>query len=288
MPGLKTILAVVPDTGTGLATMETALVVGRDHNCHVRVLHVRPDPASAVPLVGEAMSGAMVDEMMSVCERQGTERARDVRQMFDQVCGRYAIPVTDEPPGPPEMSVAFLEEQGVEDDKVALRGRMADLIVVGRPKGDEEPALQATLNAALMDSGRPVLVAPRNPVTGIAKNCAIAWNGSAEAARAVAAALPFLIKARTVTILVADEEEGTPSAQDLENHLAWHGVTAEIRRVVPSGSAVGAALLKACNDVSADLLVMGAYTHSRLRQLILGGVTRHVLDHAEVPVLLSH
>ncbi|MFA7429458.1 MAG: universal stress protein [Rhodospirillaceae bacterium] len=288
MPGLKTILAVVPDTGNGLATMETAFVIGRDHACHVRVLHVRPDPASAVPLVGEAMSGAMVDEMMSVCERQGAERARDVRLMFDQVVARYNITVTDEPPGPPEMSVAYLEEQGAEDDKVALRGRMADLIVVGRPKGDEEPALQATLNAALMDSGRPVLVAPRAPVHGIAKSCAIAWNGSVEAARAVAAALPFLLKAQTVTILVAEEEAGTPSAEDLETHLAWHGVTAEIRRVTPSGSAVGAALLKACGDVNGDLLVMGAYTHSRLRQLILGGVTRHVLDHAEMPVLLSH
>lgn len=287
MPGLKTILAVVPDTDSGLATMETAFVVGRDQSCHVRILHVRPDPASAVPLVGEAMSGAMVDEMMSVCERQGNERAADVRQMFDQFCGRYAIPVTDEPPGPPEMSVAFLEEVGAEDDKVALRGRMADLIVVGRPKGDEEPALQATLNAALMDSGRPVMVAPRAPVSSLTKSCAIAWNGSAEAARAVAAALPFLIKSQRVTILVAEEEEGTPSAQDLENHLAWHGVSAEIRRVVPSG-AVGAALLKAATDVEADLLVMGAYTHSRLRQLILGGVTRHILDHAQIPVLLSH
>lgn len=288
MPGLKTILSVVPDTDSGLATMETAFVVGRDHACHVRVLHVRPDPASAVPLVGEAMSGAMVDEMMALCERQGNERATAVHQMFDQVCGRYAIPVTEDPPGPPEMSVAYLEEQGAEDDKVALRGRMADLIVVGRPKGDEEPALQATLNAALMDSGRPVLVAPRAPVGSLGKSCAIAWNGSVEAARAVAAALPFLLKAQRVTILVAEEEEGTPSAQDLENHLAWHGVGAEIRRVVPSGGAVGAALLKTATEVEADLLVMGAYTHSRLRQLILGGVTRHILDHARIPVLLSH
>lgn len=288
MPGLKTIMAVVPETDSGLATMETAFLVGRDQSCHVRVLHVRPDPASAVPLVGEAMSGAMVDEMMAAAEREGVERAAQVREMFNQFCGRYAIPVTDEPPGPPEMSAAYVEEVGIEDDVVAMRGRMADLIVVGRPKGDEEPALQASLNAALMDSGRPVLVAPRQPITSIGQSCAIAWNGSAEGARAVTAAMPFLIKARAVTILVAEEEKGTPSAQDLENHLAWHGVSAEIRHVVPSGAAVGAALLRTCADIKADLLVMGAYTHSRLRQLILGGVTRHVLDHATLPVLLSH
>lgn len=288
MSGIKTIMAMVSDTEAGLATMETAFLIGRDLACHVRVFHVRPDPASAVPLVGEAMSGAMVDEMMQVTEREGTERARKVREMFDQFCGRYAIPVTDEPPGPPEMSAAFLDEMGVEDELVARRGRMADLIVVGRPLGDDEPALQATLNAALMESGRAVVVAPRQPVLAFGQSVAIAWNGSAEAARAVAAALPLLIRAKKVTILVAEEEDGAAPAAELETHLAWHGVSADIRRVVPSGGAVGAALLKACGDVSADLLVMGAYTHSRLRQLILGGVTRHVLDNAALPVLLSH
>lgn len=288
MPGLKTITAMIPDTASGLATMETAFLLGRDHACHIRILHVRPDPASAVPLVGEAMSGAMVEEMMNACEREGAERAGEVREMFDQFCGRYAIPVTDEPPGPPEMSASYLEDLGLEDDVVPLRGRMADLIVVGRPAGSDDPALYATLNAALLESGRPVLVAPRKPITSLGKSCAIAWNGSAEAARAVAAALPVLIKARSVTILVAEEGDGAPSAQDLETHLAWHGITAEIRRVVPSGAAVGAALLRASQDVQADLLIMGAYTHSRLRQLILGGVTRHVLEHADLPVLLSH
>ncbi len=288
MSGIKTIMAVIPDTETGLATMETAFLIGRDLNCHVRVLHVRPDPASAVPLVGEAMSGAMVDEMMTACEREGTSRAQEVRAMFDQFCGRYAIPVTDEPPGPPEMSAAYLEEVGIEDELVALRGRMADMIVVGRPKGDEEPALQATLNAALMESGRPVLAAPRDPITSIGKSVAIAWNGSAEAARAITHAMPFLIKADSVTILVAEEGDHIAPASELDIHLAWHGVSCDIRKVVPSGGAVGASILKAAGDCKADLMVMGAYTHSRLRQLILGGVTRHVLDHAPLPVLLTH
>jgi len=288
MTGLKIILAVIPDEETGLATMETAFLAGRDLQCHVRVFHARPDPANAVPLVGEAMSGAMVDEMMELAEKEGAENAKAVRELFDKFCGRYAIPVTDEPPGPPEMSAAFQEETGIEDELVAVTGRMADLIVVGRPRGDDEPALQATLNAALMESGRPVLVAPREPIASLLDHVAIAWNGSAEAARAVTAALPFLLKAKQVTILVAEESEGPASARELECHLAWHGVSAEIRHITPSGTAVGPALLKVCGEIKTDMLVMGAYTHSRLRQLILGGVTRHVLDHATIPVLLSH
>lgn len=288
MSALKTIMAVVGDTEPGLAAMETAFLVARQQHCHVRVYHVRPDPATAVPLVGEAMSGAMVDEMMSVCERQGAERAAKVRKMFDQFCGRYEIPVTDEPPGPPEMSAAYLEETGVEDDLVGVRGRLADLIVVGKPLGSEEPALQATMNAALMESGRPVLVAPADPITKIGESVAVAWNGSAEAARAISAAIPLLQRAQKVTVLVIEEESKSPRAQELETHLAWHGVSAETRRVVASGGATGAAVLKGVADAGADLLVMGAYTHSRLRQLILGGVTRHVIDHAPIPVLLSH
>lgn len=293
MSGIKTVLAVVGDTESGLATMETAFLVGRDLACHIRVFAVRPDPASAVPLVGEAMSGAMIDEMMSACETEGTQRLAKVGEMFSQFCGRYAIPVTDEPPGPPEMSAAFQSEIGPEDDLVALRGRMADMIVIGRSRGDDDPSLQATLNAALMDSGRPVLLAPRAPITSIGGNTAIAWNGSAEAARAVAAAMPFLIKSDIVTILVAEEESGSPGAAELETHLAWHGVSAEIRHVKPaggatSGTAVGESLLKATSDLGADLLVMGAFTHSRLRQFIMGGVTRHILEKATIPVLLSH
>lgn len=290
MMGLKTILAVISDTETGVPTLETAFLVGRDHACHVRVLHSRPDPASVVPMVGEAMSGMMVDEMMTACDRDGQERAAKVRELFEAVCNRYTIPVTDEPPGPPEMSAALVLELGLEDDVVLQRGRMSDLIVLGRPHSQGEPAWQATLTAALMETARPVLVAPRAPIAALGSTCAIAWNGSLEATRAVFFALPFLLKAGRVVILTVEDVSGQAAAE-LDTYLAWHGITTEVRALPANGSSgavVGEALLDCCKGLEADLLVMGAYTHSRLRQLILGGVTRHVLDHAELPVLLSH
>lgn len=291
MTGVKTLLAVVPDVDGGLPTLETACVAGRDLTCHVRVLHVRPDPASALPLVGEAMSGAMIDQMMDTCEREGATRASQVRGLFEQLMTRYDIPTTDEPPGPAEMSAAYVEEIGQEDEAAVRYGRMADLVVVGRPSGgDDEPALQATLNAVLMESGRAVMVAPPQLVTSLSGPAVIAWNGSVEAVRAVTASLPLLLKASRVVVAVAEHgEEAAVSASDLRNYLAWHGIDAELRpQAAASAGDVGPALLRACDDMGATLLVMGAYTHSRLRQLIIGGVTRYVLDHAALPVLLAH
>lgn len=287
MPGIRNILAVVGDAETGRVPMETAFVVGRTLQCHVEVLHVRPDPAQAVPLVGEAMSGAMVDEMMQVAEREGKQRAEACRALFDNSCGRADVPVAVEPPGLGEMSARFRLETGAEDEVVATQGRVADLIVLGRGSEETEPSAMVTLHTALMESGRPVLVAPPAVPTVIGETIAIAWNGSAEAARAVTGAMALLVRAKTVVLLVVGDSDSGASAEDLVTHLAWHRVTCQTRHVPSEGNA-GAAVLKAAADVGADLLVMGAYTHSRLRQLIIGGVTRHVLEHAKLPVLLSH
>lgn len=287
MPGIKNILAVVADAESGRVPMETAFVLGRGLHCHVQVLHVRPDPAQAVPLVGEAMSGAMVDEMMQVAERESKQRADACRALFEDFCGRYAIPVVVEPPGLGELTAEYRVEIGAEDEIVATLGRVADLVVVGRGSQETEASAMVTLHTALMESGRPLLVAPPEPPAALGATIAIAWNGSAEAARAVTGAMSLLVQARQVVLLVANEDDTGASVGDLVTHLAWHKVMCQTRQVPADGN-TGAALLKAAEDAGADLLVMGAYTHSRLRQLIIGGVTRHVLEYARLPVLLSH
>ena len=116
----------------------------------------------------------------------------------------------------------------------------------------------------------------------------VAWNGTAESAAAVQAALPWLQRAEAVRILSADEyQRAGPLAPDLANYLALHGVEAELGRFRPLDREVGAGMLAAAREFRADLLTMGAYSHSRLRQLILGGVTRHVLEYADLPVIMN-
>lgn len=289
MPGIRTILAIASSADSGRSALRTAFLTGGMLGAHVTVLHVRPDPASAVPYVGEAMAGALVEEMMAAAERDGQTRADQTRAAFDALVAEQGVPLRDGPPPLDRLSADWMLRDGGEPEEVAALGRVSDLIVVGRPRQDHDLPSLVTLNAALMETGRPVLVAPPDPMASIASRVVIAWNGAPEAARAVQGAMPFIEQADTVTVLAASDADAVCGADELARFLAWHGVETRTQEVRGHhGDEVGRALLTHCDHGAADLLVMGAYTHSRLRQLILGGVTRHVLDHATLPVLLSH
>ena len=152
------------------------------------------------------------------------------------------------------------------------------------------PEPGSVLQATLFGAGRPLLILPPGGATGFGQTIAIAWNGSTEAARAVAGALPFLDGARTVHLLTAETwRTQADVALDLAGYLEWRAIACE-RRTVTSGEdeAVGAALLRTATEVGADLMVMGGYGRTRFSELVLGGVTRHVLAAAELPILASH
>ncbi len=189
-------------------------------------------------------------------------------------------------------SASWTEDTGREDEATAWRGRLVDQIVVRPPTEPMEGHTAKTHKPAHIENGRPVLVAPPSAPGapgGLGRKVAISWNGSAQAARAVSAALPLITRADGVVILTVESDRTSASAApELANYLAWRGVSAETKIFAPANRAVGAALLKECADAGADLLVMGAYTHSRMRQLILGGVTRHVLAEATVPLFMAH
>jgi nucleotide-binding universal stress UspA family protein len=294
MSSIKNLLAVISDANNGRAALQTALRVARHLDCHVDALHVRSDPAAALPLVGEAMSGAMVDDMMGVAEKEAGQRAARARAMYDEVLKREGLSDSSAKPGAVKgLSVTWMEASGLEEQVVALRGCRADRIVVARPTGDNETPALMTLNAALMQSGRPVIAAPPIPKDGpqgggALKKFAVFWNGSTEATRAVEAALPFLASAEVVTVLRVEEEEWFAETEDLEAHLAYHGVHTVVSKVLPREVRTGRSLLFAAGDVGADMMVMGAYTRSKLRQLILGSVTGYVMQQAILPVLLCH
>jgi len=165
---------------------------------------------------------------------------------------------------------------------------LADLTVVPHPEAGEDVSSSDALHAVLFDSARPVMVAPLVAPERIGTRVCIAWNGTAESAASVQAALPWMQKAEAVRVLTADEyHRRGPAAADLLGYLALHGITADTAVFRPIDREVGAGLLRAAKDFQCDLLSMGAYSHSRLRQLILGGVTRHVLEHADLPVMMT-
>lgn len=284
---------LLPLTGTaaGEAALATALSVARIWNAHVHCLHVRVDARDVAPLAGEGLSGAMIEEMMAATERESGERANRVRALFERFTGHaggVALANSAETAlktdGP---TLSFESIAGREEDVVAQQSRLYDLAVVPHPEADEDVSSSDALHAVLFDSGRPVLIAPREAPATIGTRVCCAWNGSAESAAAIAASLPWLHRANSVQLLYADEyQRRGPTVDGIRSYLRWHEIEAEPKLFKPLTKDVGAGLLGAARDFRADLLCMGAYSHSRLRQLILGGVTRHILENSDMPVLM--
>jgi nucleotide-binding universal stress UspA family protein len=146
------------------------------------------------------------------------------------------------------------------------------------------------LEACLLGSGRPLLIAPAEAPASRSGVIAIAWKDRAEAAKAVAAALPFIEMADRVIIFSVDEgtETGGQSVERLRHALSWHNARTDVHRLKPDGRAPADVLLEAAAAAHADVLVMGGYSHSRMREVIFGGFTRSVLHGAGLPVLMAH
>ncbi len=283
MTTLGTILAVVSDKDTGLTSLSAACTVGRAFASHVEALHVR------ISAFAQADTATMFEGVRKAAEAELAARAEAAKRMFDDLCRERGIPVVAAPQTYSTPSAAWREEDGREEDAVTMRGRLADLVVMARPRPGHEPPYLASVQAALGETGRPLLLVPAATAAPVGTTVVIAWNGSAEAARAVSAALPFITRAGKVVVLSAPEGRSlAPTCADLATYFAWRGVDVACHTVAADGAAVGAALLHEAAGLGADLFVMGAYTHSRWRETILGGVTRHILSHAEIPVLMCH
>jgi nucleotide-binding universal stress UspA family protein len=183
--------------------------------------------------------------------------------------------------------------EGEAADLIAIAGRLQDLVVVGKTEPEEGWGVIERM--VTVPTGRPILVVPSTgPFLDTGKCVLVAWNGSAQAADAVVRGMPFLSEADRVVVLTGSEErEKLPSVKfrpllDVVAYLKRHGVEAEVRTTDAAGTGAGKAILDAARDVKADLVVMGAFGRSRLREWVLGGATRTVLDYMDVPVLMAH
>jgi nucleotide-binding universal stress UspA family protein len=284
---IRKLLLPLTGTAAGEAALLTSLTVARLWGAHVLALHVRVDSRDVAPLAGAGLSGAMIEEMMSATEKESGHRAQAVRLMFDRFVAANAVAL-GEPHARSGPSASFAAVTGREEDIVAQQARLADLTVVPHPEAGEDVSSSDALHAVLFDSGRPVLISPQVPLLSIGTRICIGWNGTAESASAVSAALPWLQRAEAVRILSAEGyQRRGPAAPELAAYLALHGIDAEVEVFRARSGGAGAGLLAAARDFGCDLLTMGAYSHSRLRQLILGGVTRHVLENADLPVMMN-
>ncbi len=271
-------------------TLDAAFGIAERFGGHVDTAFVQPDPVNTIPMVGEGVSADTIRQLMESAAIALKQQRDATKAMFDQACEAAGIALVDRPDGSTgRPSVTWSEDTGQSESIVPEKALLSDLVILPGAVSDTAPALRPTFETVLLRSRRPVLLVPNKGRGPIGHNIAIAWNGTPEGASAVTAALPFLESAVAVHLLTAATARTDAEAPDgAADYLEWHGIGSERHVFEPQSQPVGAALTKKAADIGADLLVMGGYGHHRLRERILGGVTHHVLNHAELPVLIAH
>jgi nucleotide-binding universal stress UspA family protein len=288
---IRTILAPLSGGAASQGAAETACRLALQFGAHLEALHVRPDPAEALPLLGADVMMPVATELIDRVVRESEEVAAKAKAVFEAALAHHAIAMRDKPAEGANAgaSACWREEQGHAPTVVARRARVFDLVVLGQSGRVSDKAYTDTLEAAVMEGGHPVLLAPMRPIVPVGEIIAVAWNGSVEAARAVAAAMPFLAKAREVHILTAKDADHPAVDPGFTDYLAWQGIRAVCHTVRPvDGVGTGELVLEAARDQGADLLVMGGYGRAPWREMIFGGTTRQVVGMSRLPLLLAH
>jgi nucleotide-binding universal stress UspA family protein len=281
---MKSILVPVEEHVLIQSVLETALLLGRALDGYLEGMAITPN----MPLyyASDISVGAVGDlSFLDPEARRG--RAESSRRLFETFMAAQGVPRSDT--GPSKVCFGWRRGDLEEDDFVGSYGRAFDITVLGRPRAEANHPRPPTVEAALFESGRPVLIVPPTPSGTLGTTVVIAWNRSTETARTVALAMPLLAKAQR--IIITDFEDwgvSGPSAQDLSDTLRRDGLPVETRTVPNPHGHAGEAILAAAAALGCDLLVKGAYTQSRLRQFIFGGATSHILSHTTVPVLMAH
>jgi nucleotide-binding universal stress UspA family protein len=277
---LKHLLLHLSDGRDGRSHVEVAVRLAKAHDAYLTGLYVRPGYAARY--APTSASPAFADQLRRMAEMENERLHKDETDIIDRFT---------EAAGAAGVPAGHLVETGADGNgavsHLVRHGRAADLIVLGKPYGDDSGMPHDVLFAA----GVPVIMVPETCPDGVGRRIVIAWNGGREAARAVRDALPILERAEKVDVLCVNQRvEGSNirPGSDLAEHLAHHGIKASVDSSSPGKVSVADAIIARITDVRADLLVMGAWGHSRLREMVLGGVTRRILENAPVPVLMSH
>jgi nucleotide-binding universal stress UspA family protein len=278
---MKTILIPSEDHASMQAVLETARLIAQRFGSYMEGFAVYPAAADFVAV--DPVSSLTIASM-----QEGDEEIERLAQgLFESFMQAHAVPRAQ--PGPAAYSHGWVRPGAHGDAFIGSHGRLFDLIVMGRPGRAPQDPRMPPLEAALFESGRPVLIAPASAPQVIGENVLVAWNGSTEQTRTTAFAMPLLREAGQVTVLsVEGGMTPGPTGEEVAHYLRLNGVAATAVTTAPGTRTTGETILDHAKAHGCDLLVKGAYTQSRLRQMVFGGATRHILASATLPVLMAH
>jgi nucleotide-binding universal stress UspA family protein len=281
----RKILSPIFGADHDLAALHAAIGLGKQFGAHVEALFPRPSPVSLLPYTYGDPSGFAAQYAIEAAIKAADEAQKRARATFDRLIDKHHIPVVTKPSAKAEATASFVVAEGDFGEVIEGRSRMSDLVVFGTKTGN---APLEGFEAALLSGARPVLFVPRDQTESVGRRVAIAYDGSAAAAHAVTAALPFLANATEIHAFEVTAEKSI-ALSELRDYLTLRGLTVTPHSIDPGAKGTADALLDAVEAQKCDLLVMGGYGHSRLSEFVFGGVTRHLLKHkAPLAILMAH
>ncbi len=279
---MKTILVPTENGSAMTSALDTALLLARKFDSFIEGFSLRPAVADLVAM--DPDSGLT---MVAVKENDA-EMVRQAEDMFRSFMQNHQV-AERSGDGAASLSWSWLKDAPSGHDFVGSYGRVFDAIVLARPGDEWQSPSMITLESALFESGRPVLIAPPVSPKSLGANILVAWNGSTEQARTMADAMPILRTAERLTICTVEGATvAGPNGEQMARSLKMNGIASETITLKPGKRSAGEVLLSKADELGCDLIIKGAYTQSRLRQMIFGGTTRYILANAKLPVLMAH
>ncbi|MBT4740650.1 MAG: universal stress protein [Rhodospirillaceae bacterium] len=284
---MKSLYLALSGETDGEAATEAAFSLTKEFNAHLVGSDTVAETGPFLDQTGVGMMAAYYDELYQTAEKVQSHKRGRASELFETVREGQGVSLKAKPDnyGPTCYWHAHDGDPGV----VARLGRLADVIVIACPGERSSYGDLRTLEQAVFDARRPVLMVPAGAQLNPSAPALIAWNGSAEAARTLINAVPLLAKSNRITLLqVGDLESGTTSITEAEAYLRLHGIGTTMKTVDSGKASITDLLSEEASAIGAGYVVMGAYTHNPWRELVLGGVTQHMIKHTQLPTLLAH
>ena len=282
---IKVILVPVDGTERSAEVLDTALVIAKRFDSHIKVVHVRE--RAHEPYMFGGIPKNYREEFARMSMKAVDSTVDTVRDQFNNFC-KQGVKITRKPSAAKEVTASLHVLEGDSETVLGQESRLVDVIAMSRPTKHRigGPGVGELHESLMLHSGRPVLIVPPEWRARRADHAAIGWNDSVEASRAVCMTLPWLKQMKKVTVLVSKKREAR--VDEVIDYLKRHGCKVDYKVLDGRGGHVGKKMLATCNEIGAEFLVVGGFTHTRTRQRLFGGVTSHLLDNTNIITVMAH
>ena len=286
---IKSILVPLDGSDESIAVLDTALIIARRFDARIKVIHVKPRTEGNLPYMLQSLPARLKKSVIAEADKKNDEQAGLIKRRFEAFCKKNKVEIVDGADGDGVVAM-WHEETGSTVEVLIKHARVADAIATFRPRVTSSRLRRSpageNLEAIMMRAGRPIVLVPPKWSPHKVSHAALAWNESLEATRAMAMTMPWLSQMKRVTLIVSRKrKENVP---EVLQYLSLHGVKAKVKYLSANIKSVGQGILDVCTDNEVEFLVMGGFSRARSRQLVLGGVTHHLLAKANVITVMVH